>query len=432
MKKLATKWLGFTVLLLFMSCNSSNKKKEGVSNEKPEGVYEAIFIDVNATSIDSTIDINTTQKAKKIANLNLTEKSQFWDDKTNFMMRGLGALTISEAGMYYFRLTSSGKVKLQLNNVDLVKHDTLHQLESKEGLRKLPVGISIFDYEYFPGDTDPYLVLEWSRDGNTFDVVPDSVFGNANLGATKLFIIEDSNENEINHLSEEEISQGWKLLFDGETLNGWHTYNKPGQIGSKWKVEDGLLTFEGYEKYFTYYVNSRKFDHGNEDKVLDGGLDIVTDQSFENFELKLEWKISKYGNSGIFYTVQEIEAYDEGWKSSPEMQIMDEDGQKDGLITSHRAGDLYDLIPSNERRTRPYGKWNTVRIIKNNGAIEHWLNGAMILSYNTNSPSWNEMITNSKFSQYIENYPKPGPGKIGLQDHGDKVWFRNIKIKEIH
>ena len=115
---------------------------------------------------------------------------------------------------------------------------------------------------------------------------------------------------------------------------------------------------------------------------------IVTNDSFENFELNLEWKISKNGNSGIFYTVQEIDAYDEGWKSSPEMQIMDEEGQKDGLITSHRAGDLYDLIASNERRAWPQGEWNKVRIIKKNGAVEHWLNGAKILSYDTKSPNW--------------------------------------------
>jgi hypothetical protein len=434
MKKSVRKLLSVLVLLALLSCNSSNKSKESASNNKVEGVYEAVFIDVNATSIDSTINVNAMQVVKKLSNVNLTNKTQFWGEKTNFMLRGLGALTINEAGTYYFRLTSTGKVKLQLNNVDLVVQDIWHQLESKDGMRKLTDGVSIFDYQYFPGELNPHLVLEWSRDGVNFEIVPDMVFGNADLGATKLFEVEDPSDEavDLNTLTDEEIAHGWKLLFDGESLNGWHTYNRPEQVGSKWKVEDGLLTFEGYEKYFTYYVNGRKFDHGNENKERDGGLDIVTDESFENFELNMEWKISKYGNSGIFYTVQEIEAYDEGWKSSPEMQILDEEGQKDGLIRSHRAGDLYDLIPSNERRTRRQGEWNKVRIIKNKGAIEHWLNGAMMLSYDTNSPNWKDMIYNSKFSKYIENYAKPGPGKIGLQDHSDRIWFRNIKIKEIN
>ena len=434
MKKLQVKLFNVLAFMLLVGCNSSNKKKlDTLENKANEGIYEAVFIDVNGTMIDSTISPNVEQYYNKLSNINLTGKNDFWGEKSNYMLRGLGALTFKEPGDYYFKLTSSGRVNLQLNNVDLVKHDFLHELESKDGKRKLSAGVSIFDFEYFPGDLEPHLVLEWSRDGVNFEVIPNEIYGNANLGATELFIVDDSDNDStnLNSLSEEEMAQGWKLLFDGETLNGWHTYNKPGKIGSKWKVEDGLLTFEGYEKYFTYYVNGRKFDYGNENKERDGGLDIVTDESFENFELNLEWKISKYGNSGIFYTVQEIDEYDEGWKSSPEMQILDEEGQKDGLITSHRAGDLYDLIASNERRTRPQSKWNKVRIIKNKGVVEHWLNESMVLSYDTNSPNWKNMISNSKFSQYIEKFAMPGLGKIGLQDHSDRIWFRNIKIKII-
>lgn len=420
------------ISLAFVAC-----KKSGVTDikdQKISGVYEAIFIDVNSSVIDSTIDSNVLQEYKKLSNINLTNRSQFWGDKSNFMLRSLGVLKIDKEGEYFFKLTSTGKVNLQLNNVDLISHRELHEKESKSGKRILREGFSVFDFEYFPGDSEPYLVLEWSVDGKNFEVIPDEYYGSSELGATEPYVDHDTLKEEIgtiNILSEDEKSNGWKLLFNGKSLDGWHTYNNPGTIGSRWIVDEGTLKFNGYPKYFTYYLGGRKFDHGNENKKLDGGLDIVTDESFENFDLRLEWKVSKYGNSGIFYTIQEIDEYDEGWKSSPEMQVLDDQGQKDGLIESHRAGDLYDLIPSSERRTKKHGEWNKVRILKNNGAVEHWLNNTLVLTYDTNSLDWKEMIKNSKFSEYIENFAKKSPGKIGLQDHGDEVWFRNIKIKEL-
>ncbi|WP_299119933.1 family 16 glycoside hydrolase [uncultured Winogradskyella sp.] len=421
------------VVMLTLICTNSCKEKnnEQINDELVEGVYDAIFLDINNTLIDSTINPEVKQIPKKLSNINLTSRTHFIGDTSNFMLRGLGALKISDAGDYYFRLTSSGKVKLQLNNVDLVVHNEFHEQSSKIGKRKINIGNAIFDYEYFPGKLEPHLVLEWSRDGEKFEVIPNEFFDSADLGKTKIFNENNEDTGLLNTLSDEEKANGWQLLFDGKSLNGWHTYNKPDKIGNKWIVEDGTLKFEGYDKYFTYYLGGVKFDYGNENKERDGGLDIVTDESFENFELNLEWKISKHGNSGIFYTIQELDEYDEGWKSSPEMQVLDDQGQKDGLITSHRAGDLYDLIPSSERRTRAHGEWNRVKIIKNKGVIEHWLNGEKVVAYDTNSPSWKEMIENSKFSSYKENYAVNGPGKIGLQDHTDTVWYRNIKIKKL-
>ena len=236
----------------------------------------------------------------------------------------------------------------------------------------------------------------------------------------------------MNSLTEKEKSEGWQLLFDGKTLNGWHTYNDPGKIGSKWQVIDSTLSMIGYGDYYlTYFIDGTRFYYSGLDadkKRKLGGMDIVTDESFENFELSLEWKISKYGNSGLFYTVQEIPEYVDGWNSSPEMQIMDNQGHKDGLIYRHRTGDLYDLISSNKPMARPAGEWNQVRVIKNKGKVEHWLNGVKVLDYDLNSPEWSTMIDDSKFLPYKENFGKSGPGKIGLQDHDDQVWFRNIKI----
>ena len=112
------------------------------------------------------------------------------------------------------------------------------------------------------------------------------------------------------------------------------------------------------------------------------------------------------------------------------MQVMDNVGHKDGLIYKHRAGDLYDLIPADPIRVKPYGNWNKVRIIKNNGKIEQWLNGTKVVSYDTNSEEWKDLVSKSKFAEY-EKFASPGPGRIGFQDHDNRVQYKNIKIKEL-
>lgn len=190
-----------------------------------------------------------------------------------------------------------------------------------------------------------------------------------------------------------------------------------------------MFVFEG-RKRFDFYLAGRKIELGPTDKVADGGEDIVSDKAFENFELKLEWKLSEAGNNGIFYTVQEDTIYDEVWKTSPEMQVLDNQKHKDGLIYKHRAGDLYDLIAADPVRVKDQGEWNQVRIVKNDGKIEHWMNGTMVVSYDVNSPDWKEMISKSKFKDLTE-FATPGPGHIAFQDHDNLVYYKNIKIREI-
>ncbi|WP_297705878.1 DUF1080 domain-containing protein [uncultured Eudoraea sp.] len=433
------KHLFFTLLLIpiVFSCkdnsakNITDKNADMTSEINKKGLYDVVFFDVNDTIFEPEVTDKVIMESSLIPNVNLINENQFWSEKRNFFMHGLGVLNISDSNTYYFRLTSNGKVKLQLNNIDLIVHSKSHSNAFKEGERYLPEGPAVFDYEYFPGNQDPHLVLEWSKDGKTFEVIPDSVYSGIEVSKVKPMegFDEESNANELrNSLSEEEKKDGWKLLFDGKTTNGWHTYGKPGSIGSKWQVENGLLVFQGRRRY-EYFINDRKFERGPTDKYGDGGGEIITDEVFENFEFTLEWKLTEGGNSGIFYTVQN-ENEEEAYYTSPEMQILDNQGHKDGLIDKHRAGDLYDLIPSNRIMAKIQGTWNKVRIIKKNGKVEHWFNGTQVLSYDLNSNEYAELVARSKFASY-ENFINSGPGRISLQDHDNRAYFKNIKIKPL-
>jgi hypothetical protein len=203
--------------------------------------------------------------------------------------------------------------------------------------------------------------------------------------------------------------EGWVPLFDGKTTQGWHNYGKT-TISSGWMVEEGSLHFDPSKK--------------------DGG-DIVSDQSFGNFHLRLEWKIAKNGNSGIIFFVQDNPAkYPYVWHTGPEMQVLDNDGHPDGKIKKHRAGNLYDLIEGKEGAVKPVGEWNLVEIIANNGKLDFYLNGENVVSTTYGDAEWRKMIAGSKFKDKPD-FGKFFTGHIALQDHGDKVWYRNIMIKKL-
>ena len=398
-----------------------------------EGVYEGVFIAVNDTMIPSDLDPDVEIERRKLANVNLTDRDDFWGDKNNFYLHGMGSIKVQDSGYYYVKVTSAGGILFKFDNVEHIDHKVIH--DKTEDIAKVffDRDYVIMEFEYFSGDKEPYLVLEWSKDGQAYEVLSDSLFDNLDYFTVSDWKDEEENKKELdladNVLTEQEIADGWKLLFDGKTTNGWHTYNNPGKIGKKWKAKDGHLMFEGRKRFF-FDVSGRRVEVGATNKQADGGQDIVTDDYFENFELVLDWKISEAGNCGIFYTVQDGVEYDEIWKTSPEMQVMDNQKHKDGLIHKHRAGDLYDLIASDPIRVKPQGQWNSVRIIKDQGKIEHWLNGEMILHYDVNSEAWKDMIFKSKFSDLPE-FALPGPGRIGIQDHDNMVYFKNIKIREI-
>ena len=172
-------------------------------------------------------------------------------------------------------------------------------------------------------------------------------------------------------------------------------------------------------------------DAANKDgwQTGDGG-DIVTDQEFENFHFQTEWKIAPNGNSGIIFLVNESEEYDYPWQTGPEMQVLDNDGHPDAKIISHRAGDLYDLIVSSEETVKPVGEWNLAEIIANDGELTLRLNGVDVVKTTMWTPEWETLIADSKFKD-MPGFGKYKKGRIALQDHGDIVHFRNIRIKNL-
>ena len=202
---------------------------------------------------------------------------------------------------------------------------------------------------------------------------------------------------------------GWITLFDGSSTEAWHTYQKD-YVSSAWKIEDGALVLDKTE--------------GSE------GGDLVTDQEFENYDLRLEWKISECGNSGIIFNVHESEEYPRTYHTGPEMQVLDNSCHPDAKIHTHRAGDLYDMIPCKEETVLPANQWNTVRLRVKNGKTQFWLNGKKVVKFKMFDDQWKAMIADSKFKD-MPGFGKYKKGRIALQDHGDKVWYRNIRIKEL-
>lgn len=208
----------------------------------------------------------------------------------------------------------------------------------------------------------------------------------------------------LNALTPAEQAAGWELLFDGKSTAGWHGYgHRPMPAG--WQIVDGALT-----------------------RVAPGG-DIVTDRTFRNFELRLEWKVAPGGNSGVMY--RGVEAKDPTKRalyfSAPEMQVLDDARHPDGKSPLTSAGSDYGLYPAPRGVVRPAGEWNAVWIVVRGSHVEHWLNGRLMVSYELGSPDWTARVAKSKFHEWPE-YGQAVEGVIGLQDHGDRVAYRNIRI----
>lgn len=205
-----------------------------------------------------------------------------------------------------------------------------------------------------------------------------------------------------NALSRTEINQGWILLFDGETTDGWRGYTSS-DFPDGWLVQDGTLYCKG------------------------SGGDIIYDEKFLNFHLMLDWKISEGGNSGVFILAQEIEGR-RIWHTAPEIQLLDNDAHPN-VNPDQFAPALYDLIAPSVQNTRPAGQWNTLEVIQDNGHLTIRQNGEDAVQTQIGTRAWEKMVEESKFP--LEIFGKLNPGFIGLQDHRDEVWFRNIKLRRL-
>lgn len=205
----------------------------------------------------------------------------------------------------------------------------------------------------------------------------------------------------------DKVSSGeWEVLFDGSNLDAWRGW-KMDNVPLQWKIEDGAVVLDGK-----------------------GGVDLITKKEYGNFELQLDWKISKCGNSGIIYHIVEADSLDHTYQSGPEMQILDNDCHPDGKIKTHRAGDNYDMQSCTVETVKPVGQWNHVRLVVNGNHVEQWLNGTKVVEFEQGSPQWKAQLAKSKFAKW-PLYAKASKGHISLQDHGNKVWFKDIRIREL-
>ena len=207
-------------------------------------------------------------------------------------------------------------------------------------------------------------------------------------------------------------SDGFQTLFDGQTLKGWHGYGH-GDIKGRWKAIDNALVLDTTVKL----------------SGVNGNL--ISDESYENFDLQVDWKIAPNGNSGILFLVHEDTAqYHEPYFTGPEMQVLDNDGHPDGKIIKHRAGDLYDLISSSKETVKPVGEWNHAEIILNQGKLQLFMNGYKAVETTLWTDEWNQLVAGSKFKT-MPGFTKYRQGAICLQDHGNMVSFKNIRIKKL-
>jgi hypothetical protein len=202
-------------------------------------------------------------------------------------------------------------------------------------------------------------------------------------------------------LTAEERAAGWRPLVEGSSLAGWHNYHSIGAV-TGWRAENGVVT-----------------------RIGRGG-DLVTDEQFGNFELALDWKLPPGGNSGVIYRI--ADTGEATYMTGPEMQVLDDARHADGRSPLTSAGAIYGLYPVPRGVVKAAGEWNSARLLVNGNHVEHWLNGTLMGQTELGSPDWEQRVAASKFKAW-PGYGRSARGRIGLQDHGDTVSFRNIRIR---
>ena len=207
-----------------------------------------------------------------------------------------------------------------------------------------------------------------------------------------------------NQLSPEEQSAGWALLFDGKSMEQWRSYGKA-DVAPAWQIQNNAIV-----------MTSR------------GGGDLITRETWQNFELSLEWNISEGGNSGIFFLADESDK--PIYVHAPEIQILDDKRHPDNKKANRRSGSLYDLVASPPAAQKPAGEWNQVILVHVNGHLTVWQNAVLSVDIALGSARWNDLVARSKFADW-SGFGEQPLGHIGLQDHGDQVSFKNLKIRTL-
>jgi len=258
----------------------------------------------------------------------------------------------------------------------------------------------------------------------SFLVVSAFVFGVSCTGGQKKSAESTEEKSAVvevtgtNELTSSEKQEGWVLLFNGNNSEGWRGVNKA-DFPAGWEVVDGTLHCKG---------------SGMGEAGAEEGGDILYGKEFSNFHLKFEWKIGEGGNSGVFYLGKEVEDWPI-WKTAPEFQVLDNDKHPDALLGENgnrKAASLYDLIPANPQNTKPAGEWNTAEILVYKGTVVHKQNGETVLEYHLWTDDWNQLVARSKFPSLNPDWANVAKsGYIALQDHGDDVWYRSFKIREL-
>jgi hypothetical protein len=212
-----------------------------------------------------------------------------------------------------------------------------------------------------------------------------------------------------NTLTDQQKADGWKLLFDGQTMNGWRFYR--GKENDTWEVVDGTLhcKLPG-------------------DSLATKRADLMTVEKYKNFELSFDWKISPKQNSGVMFRV--TEEFEVPYATGPEFQLIDDEGYPGGVKDVNQTGANYDVHAPENKKLNAIGEWNNSKIIVNGTHVEHWINGSKVVDYELNSEDWKKRVAASKWKEYPK-YGQPEEGHIDLQDHGGEVWFKNVMVKTL-
>lgn len=217
------------------------------------------------------------------------------------------------------------------------------------------------------------------------------------------------NEQPVNQLTEVQKSEGWRLLFDGKTMDGWRFFRN--QENDTWEVVDGTL----HCKPMTDNSGTKR-------------ADLMTTEQYGNFELSFDWKVAAQSNSGLIYRV--TEEFDLPYASGPEYQLIDDIGYPGELKAENKTAGDYDMYAPKNTKVKPVGEWNNSKIVVNGNHVEHWLNGDKVVEYELGTDDWKQHVANSKWKDF-PGYGLASKGHIDLQDHGNEIWFRSIMVREL-